>query len=107
MLNSQRDSHQAGLTPVNCLLICRKTQSSIKKDLRDNQSVDESAETACTPAKDLFGANDSNLGRMYTSKTKFTEKFSPFTCSSDDSNMLDHELEHDKFFSKFTLCEGS
>ena len=42
-----------------------------------------------------------------SSSKKLSDKFSPFTNSSDDSNMLDHEIDHEKFFSRFTCSEDS
>jgi hypothetical protein len=92
-------------------MTCRKTKTTYYGSLLDQKSSHRfsSAETACTPIKDLFGKNEgiASYEGFFTSSKKLIERFSPFTNSSAESNQ-DHDMEcAEHFTDKLSLTEGA
>jgi len=60
-----------------------------------------SAETACTPIRELFGCKEgaANYEGLFASHTKLSERSSPFANSISDTNMHDHEMDCSEHFS--------
>jgi len=76
-LPSDRSNHgevSGTKSPQTCVLICRKTRSSTKKQPFDYQSrtAFSGAETTCTPNKDIFSHSGSKAcyDDLFTSQKK-------------------------------------